>query len=80
MRDESTDWHLDKRVPISLILAIAMQTIAIVWWVATANARIDQLERQGSATPVQNERIIRLESKVDAIQETLVELKSFLRK
>lgn len=33
----STDasWHLSKSVPISFILAIVCQTIALIWFVAT---------------------------------------------
>jgi len=28
-------WHLNKSVPISFILAILLQTIALIWFVAT---------------------------------------------
>lgn len=34
-------WHLSKSVPISFILAIIGQTIALVWFVASMNNSID---------------------------------------
>lgn len=34
-------WHLDKRVPISLIAAILLQTAAFGWMLATINSKVD---------------------------------------
>lgn len=34
-------WHLSKSVPISFILAIIGQTVALVWFVASMNNSID---------------------------------------
>jgi hypothetical protein len=39
-------WHLDKRVPIALILTVAIQTGAMVWWAASISARVEMHERQ----------------------------------
>jgi hypothetical protein len=46
-------WHLDKRVPIALIIAILGQALAFGWWAATQTAqlaahgqRIDGLEKR----------------------------------
>lgn len=38
-------WHLDKRVPVALILAIGLQTSAGIWWAATQTARVDEIAR-----------------------------------
>lgn len=43
MEDQSR-WHLDKRVPIALILTIMMQTIGVVWYVSKLDSRIIALE------------------------------------
>jgi hypothetical protein len=37
-------WHLDKRVPISLIITLLAQTVAIVWWAAAIEGRVSVLE------------------------------------
>jgi len=35
------DWHLSRSVPISLIFAIACQTVALIWFVATLRNDVD---------------------------------------
>ena len=61
----STDdaWHLDKKVPISLIGAILVQTFGFGLWAATLNARLDYLER---VSPVVSAEISKLEAAREA--------------
>ncbi len=33
-------WHFDRRIPIALIVTIALQTFGIVWWASWANSQI----------------------------------------
>jgi hypothetical protein len=33
-------WHLSKSVPITFIVAVVMQTVALVWYVSTLDASI----------------------------------------
>jgi len=66
MSDEETDpqtseWHLDKRIPVALIAAIALQFSASVYWIATLEQR--------SLTNA--ERIEKLEEKMDPVRLTL---------
>ena len=35
-----TSWHLSKSVPISFIIGILMQTVALVWYVSTLDSAI----------------------------------------
>ena len=39
-------WHLDKRVPISIICAILAQTVAVVWFLAGVQAQVADHERR----------------------------------
>jgi uncharacterized coiled-coil protein SlyX len=41
---DNESWHLDKRVPISLILVLLGQTVAIVWWASAVENRVAVLE------------------------------------
>ena len=43
-RDDS--WHLSKSVPISFILAIVMQTIALVWYVSSLDSNVENNTRE----------------------------------
>ena len=44
-----TDWHLDKKVPIALIFAIFVQTMAGVWWASDVAARVSEQEHKSTA-------------------------------
>jgi hypothetical protein len=37
-------WHLDKRIPIALIVTILLQTAAAVWWAADVSGTIRNLD------------------------------------
>ena len=37
-------WHLEKSVPVSMIVAIMLQTLAMVWWAARIEGRVSSLE------------------------------------
>jgi hypothetical protein len=43
---QSDAWHLDKRVPIALVLSLAAQTIGIVWSAASMSGRVDDHGRR----------------------------------
>lgn len=72
-------WHVDKKVPIALIIALTAQTACAVWWASGINARVDSLERQVSSYASVAERVIRIEGKIDAFKETLNDIKSLVR-
>lgn len=38
---QETEWHLSKSIPLSFIMAIVCQTIALVWFVASLNSDIE---------------------------------------
>lgn len=42
-------WHLDRKVPVALILAIAGQAFLGVWWVAEVSSRVTRLEARSQA-------------------------------
>jgi CII-binding regulator of phage lambda lysogenization HflD len=44
--DQKEDWHLSKSVPISFILAIIMQTIALVWYVSSLDSNVEANTRE----------------------------------
>ena len=78
-------WHLDKRVPIALILALGLQTFGIVWWAATINSRVDVLEAWTAKRPdfiPQNigARVVVLETKFDSILRVLNRIENKLDK
>lgn len=81
MADPADDepWHLDKKVPIAFIVTIAIQTAGFFYWIGTTTSRIDVLERAMLASAPQSERIVRIETKVEALKDSLTEIKTILR-
>lgn len=73
-------WHLDRKVPIALILAILVQTVGIGWWGASTNARLNALEEKATLASSQPERLARVETKIETVQDGIAEIKSILRK
>lgn len=71
-------WHLDKKVPLALIMTIVGQTIVAAWGASNLWTRVAELERQMQAAAPQFERIIRLEAKVDGITGSLAEIKALI--
>jgi hypothetical protein len=75
---EDRQWHLDKKVPLALIITIIGQTVVAAWGASNLWTRVGELERQMQIAAPQFERIIRLEAKVDGITGSLSEIKALI--
>lgn len=56
----SDKWHLSKSVPLSLIAAIAVQTLGVVWYVSSLD----------SSVAINAREIARHEVRIQAIEKT----------
>ena len=54
-------WHLSKSVPISFILAIVAQTVALIWFVATLRNDVDS----------NSSEIIRQQTRLQVVEQTV---------
>lgn len=61
MSEENGQWHLSKSVPISFILAILAQTIALIWFVATLRNDVDN----------NADRLIRQDARIEFVEMTV---------
>ena len=79
MKDE---WHLSKSVPISFILAIIAQTVALIWFVATLRNDVDinstellrqQVKLESLEGLVQNQAVslARIDENIKAIRDAI---------
>jgi hypothetical protein len=75
---DDTGWHLDRRVPLAIIVTLAMQTVGAVWWAASLNQRVAVLEQERRDRSDETGRIIRLETKMDQATVVLERLESKL--
>lgn len=80
-RDE---WHLDKKVPIGLILALLVQTVVITSWISAKfenqDVRIATLEKTDAEQVTYDNRITILEQQFGYIRSDLAEIKTLLRR
>lgn len=77
---DETKWHLDKRVPLALILTIVIQTAGLVWWASSLSERVNSLEKSRDATAPQGDRLTRVEVKLENVQSGIDEIKRLIRK
>lgn len=64
-------WHLDRKVPIAIIVAIVGQTVAATWWAASLAAKVDMIETRVTKTEVRAERA---EIDARALSEKLIRI------
>jgi hypothetical protein len=74
-----TQWHVDRKVPIAVIIAIVAQTGGFIWWGAKADERLTTLERRVETSAPQADRLTRVEVNLESIKESLTEIKARLR-
>lgn len=78
--DDDAKWHLDRRVPLAMILAIIMQTGTFIWWASSLTERVNTLERERVATAPQGDRLTRVEVKVEGVQTSLDRIERLIRR
>ena len=68
-------WHLDKRVPISIIAVVIGQLIVGIWWTAKLDERvtsnredIERIEANSSGVP---ERLARIETLLESVVQRM---------
>lgn len=54
-------WHLSKSVPVTFILAIIAQTVALIWFVATLRNDVD----------LNRSELIRQETRLSVVEQTV---------
>lgn len=58
---QDPQWHLSKSVPITFIFAIIMQTIALIWFVATLRNDVD----------INQKELVRLETRTGSLEQVV---------
>lgn len=68
--DIKNSWQIDRHIPIAVIVAILVQSGAIVWWAGKLDSRVQALEARGLEYSVLLDRVSRMEEKVTLLKET----------
>ena len=61
------NWHLDKKVPLAIILVLVLQTGSIAWWAGTIQGRVED-HTQSIRTILEDQRRDQTARNLQAIQ------------
>lgn len=67
-------WHIDRGIPITVIMMLVINTCGGVWATASLFNRVDQLERTSKETRAIADRLIRVEEQTTSIRDSLMRL------
>lgn len=76
----SGGWHLDRRIPVALIITLGLQTAGVFFWMGQLSVRIDQLEAQVLRAATNSDRLTRLEVQLEQVGLTLQRIDQKLEK
>lgn len=74
MSEEKESWHLDKKVPVSLIAVVLFQLVAWVWVAADMNSRIAHLEELDMENRKVNRIVYGMQADITNIKGSLVRI------
>lgn len=76
-------WHLDKKVPLGIIITIILQTLVFIWWFsawqADVTSRLLALEKAEKAISSHEGRLVIVEQRLNYIVEGIGEIKASVR-
>lgn len=78
-RDAVEHWHLDKRVPLSIIFALVLQTIYFTVFITKLDSRVSVLEQSSIDTRKTIQDMAEIKIHQQYIREHLKDLKDFLK-
>jgi len=73
-------WHLDKRVPVALMVTMVSWIIATVWWASALTNRVEVLEEMALKNNSLESRLVRIEEGQNWMKQILQQMASKLDK
>ena len=69
-------FDFERRIPMALLFGFLLQTGGALFWAGSAAQRISEIERETRTNESAVERVVRLETEVAALHETLARIES----
>jgi hypothetical protein len=76
--EENEGWHLDKKVPLTLIAAILFQTAGFAYWAASQESRITVLENWVNQNTNISEELGKIQTNQTWLMRTLEKIENKL--
>jgi hypothetical protein len=71
-------WHFDKRVPIALIVALAIHAFAGIWYAAKFDSRLSSVEQFVAENRTTDRRLSVMESQLSTIARSVERVERIL--
>src|SRR5580765_4125817 len=68
-------WHVERGIPLALILGMVLQLGVFVWKVGEVSEKVATLEKRIEATGPWSERLVRLETQFESVKDGIKEIK-----
>lgn len=82
MGHDLNSWHLDKKVPVGIIIALIVQTMGMIYvgttWKDSVEHRLSNVEARQELNKGNRERIVVLEQRLEFIENTLIRIEKKL--
>lgn len=78
--NDKQEWHLDRRLPVGMIITILFQCGGGIWLAAQMDGRVDTLETQHVENLRMDKEIYGIQSDMSAIRLTLIRIETHLEK
>jgi hypothetical protein len=75
LMDDDGKWHLDKKVPIGLMLGLALNLLLGIWYASKLDSRVGYLENDGARSALAVENLRTTIEGPEGIRSKVVELK-----
>ena len=76
--NRDSQWHLDKRVPVALIITMLSGYAGGIWWISEMNSRMNNIERAQLQSSGDSGQIIRFDERLRSIERVITRLEAYL--
>ncbi len=77
---EKQAWHLDRKVPVGIMITILFQAAGGLWFLSKLDSRLDVIEKQDVENVQVNNAFFALEASMQATQASQLRIESHLEK
>lgn len=71
-------WQIDRRVPLGVIVILAVHTFGAVWYASNLTTRVSQMEISLRDYRQVNERLARVEEQTVGIKESMLRIENLV--
>lgn len=76
--EEAPGWRVDRHIPLALVMAIVVQTVAVGIWIGMISSRLSEVEKKVDGLSGYYERVIRMEADVYSVKTSVGKIETLL--